>query len=199
MSDVVGVVNVCSAGSVVIQIHPWEVAVEVTSARCSLLIVCVYVDNAFHTTRPCSPTAEDRAAAEAAALAATEGRKATARAALAALVADNSAQAAKDGMAMLRMLVANLVNQPNVPRYRRIATRYVSTPPLPRACRKRGTELLVPTKNMHGRNRLLGFRRWTFRQVSSPLAFSPYLVSPAAIPLPAMASVSHVVVEQVCC
>ncbi|CAM9328875.1 unnamed protein product [Scytosiphon promiscuus] len=66
--------------------------------------------------------AADRAAAEAAALAATERRKNTARSALSALLADNTPHAAKDGIAMLRMLVANLVNQPNVPRYRRIAS-----------------------------------------------------------------------------
>lgn len=71
-------------------------------------------------------TAADKAAAEAAALAATERRKETARAALRALLADNAPHAAKDGIAMLRMLVANLVNQPNVPRYRRIASRCAS-------------------------------------------------------------------------
>lgn len=69
----------------------------------------------------------DKAAAEAAELAATERRKTTARMALTSLLADNAPQAAKDGIAMLRMLVANLVKQPNVPRYRRIATRCVST------------------------------------------------------------------------
>lgn len=76
---------------------------------------------------PCrwsSPTAADKLAAEEAAQAATARRKDVARAALAALLANNSPQAAKDGIAMLRMLVANLVNHPNVPRYRRIATRY---------------------------------------------------------------------------
>lgn len=71
------------------------------------------------------PTAADKLAAEEAALAATARRKDAARAALGALLADNAPQAAKDGMAMLRMLVSNLVNQPNVPRYRRIATRCV--------------------------------------------------------------------------
>lgn len=71
----------------------------------------------------------DTAAAEAAALVVTERRKEAARAALTGLVADNSPQAAKDGIAMLRMLVANLVKQPNVPRYRRITTRYGIIPP----------------------------------------------------------------------
>lgn len=69
------------------------------------------------------PTAADKLAAEEAALAATARRKSVARVALTALLADNAPQAAKDGIAMLRMLVANLVNQPNVPRYRRIAAR----------------------------------------------------------------------------
>lgn len=69
----------------------------------------------------------ERAAAEAVVRAATARRKEAARTALSALVADNAPQAAKDGIAMLRMLVANLVKQPNVPRYRRIATRYGST------------------------------------------------------------------------
>lgn len=72
-------------------------------------------------------TAADKAAAEAAALAASERRKDTARAALAAILADNTPQAAKDGIAMLRMLVVNLINQPNVPRYRRITTRCAVT------------------------------------------------------------------------
>lgn len=49
-------------------------------------------------------------------------RKEAARTSLSALLANNSPQAAKDGIAMLRMLVANLIKQPNVPRYRRIAT-----------------------------------------------------------------------------
>lgn len=73
-------------------------------------------------------TAADKLAAEKAALAATARRKDVARAALAALLRDNAPQAAKDGIAMLRMLVANLVNQPNVPRYRRIATRCACLP-----------------------------------------------------------------------
>ena len=55
----------------------------------------------------------------------TERRKGVARAALTALLADNAPQAAKDGIAMLRMLVTNLVKQSNVPRYRRITTRCV--------------------------------------------------------------------------
>lgn len=72
-------------------------------------------------------TAADKAAVEAAALAASERRKDTARAALAAILADNTPQAAKDGIAMLRMLIVNLINQPNVPRYRRITTRCAMT------------------------------------------------------------------------
>ena len=56
-----------------------------------------------------------------------ERRKEVARTALSALLANNAPQAAKDGIAMLRMLVANLVKHPNVPRYRRIATRCTLT------------------------------------------------------------------------
>lgn len=55
-----------------------------------------------------------------------ERRKEVARTALSTLLAGNAPQAAKDGIAMLRMLVANLVKQPNVPRYRRITTRFAS-------------------------------------------------------------------------
>ncbi|CBJ27246.1 conserved unknown protein [Ectocarpus siliculosus] len=111
--------------------------------------------------------AADKAAAEAAALAATEGRKATARAALAALVADNSAQAAKDGMAMLRMLVANLVNQPNVPRYRRIATSNDNF-------KKR----LLPLEGHRAMMEAVGFKpkgslwEWTWHEDSTPSASS---------------------------
>ncbi|CAM9820445.1 unnamed protein product [Ectocarpus sp. 6 AP-2014] len=111
--------------------------------------------------------AADKAAAEAAALAATEGRKATARAALAALVADNSAQAAKDGMAMLRMLVANLVNQPNVPRYRRIATSNDNF-------KKR----LLPLEGHRAMMQAVGFKpkgslwEWTWHEDSTPSASS---------------------------
>ncbi|CAM9583107.1 unnamed protein product [Ectocarpus sp. 13 AM-2016] len=111
--------------------------------------------------------AADKAAAEAAALAATEGRKATARAALTALVADNSAQAAKDGMAMLRMLVANLVNQPNVPRYRRIATSNDNF-------KKR----LLPLEGHRAMMEAVGFKpkgslwEWTWHEDSTPSASS---------------------------
>ena len=63
----------------------------------------------------------DEVAAEA-----MERRKEVARTALSTLLAGNAPQAAKDGIAMLRMLVANLVKQPNVPRYRRITTRFAS-------------------------------------------------------------------------
>ncbi|CAN0386311.1 unnamed protein product [Ectocarpus sp. 12 AP-2014] len=111
--------------------------------------------------------AADKAAAEAAALAATEGRKVTARAALTALVADNSAQAAKDGMAMLRMLVANLVNQPNVPRYRRIATSNDNF-------KKR----LLPLEGHRAMMEAVGFKpkgslwEWTWHEDSTPSASS---------------------------
>lgn len=75
---------------------------------------------------PSAALALDEAAAEAIVVAATARRKVAARTALAAMLADNAPQAAKDGIAMLRMLVANLVKHPNVPRYRRIATRCAS-------------------------------------------------------------------------
>lgn len=69
-----------------------------------------------------------RSVGETAAQSAAQGaliarRKEAARAALSSILASNAPQVAKDGIAMLRMLVTNLVRQPNVPRYRRIATR----------------------------------------------------------------------------
>eukprot|EP00903_Cladosiphon_okamuranus_P007143 g6937.t1 len=111
--------------------------------------------------------AADKLAAEEGVLAATARRKDVARAALAALLADNAPQAAKDGIAMLRMLVANLVNQPNVPRYRRIATSNDNF-------KKR----LLPLEGHRAMMEAVGFKpkgslwEWTWHEDSGPSASS---------------------------
>ncbi|CAM9453587.1 unnamed protein product, partial [Laminaria digitata] len=109
----------------------------------------------------------DEEAAKAAALAVTERRKGVARAALAALLADNAPQAAKDGIAMLRMLVANLVKQSNVPRYRRITT-----------SNENFKKRLLPLEGHRAMMEAIGFKakgsvwEWTWHEDSGPSASS---------------------------
>lgn len=108
---------------------------------------------------------EEEAAEAAAVAVATARRKEVARVALATLLAANAPQATKDGMAMLRMLVANLIKQPNVPRYRRIATSNDNF-------KKR----VLPLEGHRAMMEAIGFRakgslwEWTWHEDSGPSA-----------------------------